>query len=139
MPKINNDDNKTTSIDVVLVSSLLKHVSAILYQIFIYHQMIALQKLWKMFFISFKKLFLLSRYSDFCIFVFPSFAPCQPLLKINLTVYCIISCLNKNLIVHFVWHLEMKKRYEIETLSIDRALNKEHFYGKIMQIISNKS
>ena len=58
----------------------LKLVSAIFYQIFISHQMIALQKLWKMLFISSKKLFLFSRYSDFCISVFPSFSPCQPLL-----------------------------------------------------------
>ena len=35
----------------------LKLVSAIFYQIFIFHQMIALQKLWKMFSISSKKLF----------------------------------------------------------------------------------
>ena len=50
----------------------LKLVSAIFYQNFIFHQMIALQKLWKMFFISSKKLFSFLRYLDFCIFVFPS-------------------------------------------------------------------
>ena len=33
-----------------------------------------------MFFISSKKLFLFSRYSIFCISIFPSFSPCQPLL-----------------------------------------------------------
>ena len=38
------------------------------YQIFISHQMIALQKLWKMFFISSKKLLSFSRYSTFCDF-----------------------------------------------------------------------
>ena len=40
-----------------------------------FHQMIPLQKLWKMFFISSKKLFSFSRYSDFCIFSssFPHF------------------------------------------------------------------
>ena len=43
----------------------LKLVSAIFYQIFISHQMIALQKLWKLFFISSKKLFLFSRYLSF--------------------------------------------------------------------------
>ena len=59
----------------------LKLVSVIFYQIFIFHQMIALQKLWKIFFISSKKLFLFSRYSNICIFVFPSFFPCQPLLQ----------------------------------------------------------
>ena len=59
--------------------SLLKLVSAVFYQIFIFHQIIALQKLGKMFFNSSKKRFLLLRYLNFCIFVFPSF-PCQPLL-----------------------------------------------------------
>ena len=50
----------------------LKLVSAILYQIFIFDQMIGLQKLWKKFFISSKNLFSFSRYSIFCNF-FPSF------------------------------------------------------------------
>ena len=50
--------------------------------------------------------------------------------KINLKVYDIINCLNKNLITHFVWYLEKEKSYDIETSSIDRVLNKEHFYGK---------
>ena len=57
----------------------LKLVSANFYQIFIFHQTIAPQKLWKMFFISSKKLFSFSKFSNFCIFVFPSFFPCQPL------------------------------------------------------------
>ena len=47
---------------------------SIFYQIFIFHQMIAFQKLWKMFFISSKKLFSFSRYSIFCIFIFPLFS-----------------------------------------------------------------
>ena len=47
---------------------------------FIFHQMIALQRLRKMFFISSKKLFSFSRYSSFCTSVFPSFSPCKPLL-----------------------------------------------------------
>ena len=59
----------------------LKHVSTIFYQIFIFHKMIALSKLWKMFLISTKKLFSLSRYSVFCVSVFHSFSPCQPLLQ----------------------------------------------------------
>ena len=59
--------------------------------------------------------------------------------KINLKVYDVIDCLNKNLITHFVWYLEKEKRYDIETLSIDGVLNKEHFYGKIMQKIFTKS
>ena len=51
----------------------LKLVSAIFYQICICDQMIALHKLWKMLFISSKKLFLFSRYWNFCISLFPSF------------------------------------------------------------------
>ena len=39
------------------------------------------------------------------------------------------NCLNKNLLTHFVWYPEKEKRYETENLSIDRVLNKEHFYG----------
>ena len=59
-------------------SILLKLVSAIFFQIFIFHCI--LQKLWKMFFILSKKLFSFLRYLNFCIFVFPSFFPCQSLL-----------------------------------------------------------
>ena len=80
------------------------------------------------------------------IFVFP---PCPLFLlvsycltawsKINLKVYDVVSCLNKNLITHFVWYLEKKKSYDIETLAIDTVLNKEHFYGKIMQKMCTKS
>ena len=61
------------------VFTLLKLVSDIFYQICTFHQLIALQKTWKMFFISPKKLFPFSRYSNFCISIFPSFSPCQPL------------------------------------------------------------
>ena len=35
----------------------------------------------KMFFISSKNLFLFSRYSDFCAFIFPFFFRCQPMLE----------------------------------------------------------
>ena len=59
--------------------------------------------------------------------------------KKNLKVYDIVSCLNKNLITHFVWYLEKEIRYDIESLSIDRVLDKEHFYGKIMQKMCTKS
>ena len=59
---------------------VLKLVSANFYQIVTFHQMIVLKKIWKMFFISSKKLFLFLKYSNFCISVFPSISPCQPLL-----------------------------------------------------------
>ena len=77
------------------------------------------------------------RSRDIEIFVFPS----SPLFlcashcfkdwsKINLKVYDIINCLNKNLITHFVWYLEKEKGYDIQTLSIDRVLHKEYFFCK---------
>ena len=117
----------------------LKLVSAIFSQIFIFHQIIALQKLWKMF-------FHLKRSFHSRDFVFP----CSPLFlpvshwfrgwsKINLKVYDVIICLTKNLITHFVWYLEKERRYDIETLFIDRVLNKKHFYGKIMPKTCTKS
>ena len=47
--------------------------------------------------------------------------------------------LNKNLITYFVWYLEKEKSYDVETLSIDKALNKVHFGGKIIQKMAPKS
>ena len=121
----------------------LKLVSAIFHQFYIFHQMIALQKLWKKIFISSKKLFSFLRYSNFCIFIFPYFFPVSHCFrgwfKKNLKVCDVITCLNKDLITHFVWYLEKEIRCDIETLSIDRELNKEHFYGKIMLKMCTKS
>ena len=128
----------------LLYFSWLKLVSAIFYEMFTFHQIVALQKLWKMFFISSKKLFSFSRCSNFCISTFPSFSSCQPMLerawsKINLKVYDVIKCLNKDLITHFVWYFEKVKRYDSKTLVIDTALNKEYFYGKIILKLCTKS
>ena len=58
--------------------------------------------------------------------------------KINLKDPDVINCLNKNLIKHFVWFLEKGKRYDIETLTIDTVLNKEHFYVEIIQKMCTK-
>ena len=49
--------------------------------------------------------------------------------KINLNVYHVSNCPNKNSITHSVWYLEKKKRYDSETLSINKLLNKKNFYG----------
>ena len=60
-------------VDIRQIQNILKLVSAILYQFFIFSpNFFTLQKLWKMLFISSKKLFSFSRYSNFCIF-FSSF------------------------------------------------------------------
>ena len=125
--------------DVPILS--LKLVPAIFHQFFIFNQIIALQKLWKMFFISSKKLILFSRYSNFCIslFLIPVSHCFRGWSNINLTVCDIINCLNQNLITHFVWYLRKEKRYNIKTLSVDRVLNKKHLYGKIMQKMCTKS
>ena len=40
---------------------------------------------------------------------------------------------------NFVWYLEKEAKCDIETSFIDRELNKEHFYEKIMQKMYNKS
>ena len=61
------------------------------------------------FYISSKKPFSFSRYSIFFISIFISFPSVSHCVrgwsKINLKVYDIINCLNKNLITHFVWYL----------------------------------
>ena len=125
-----------------LRSFYLKLVSAVFYQIFIFHQMIALQKLWKCFLFHLKSSF---RSRDIQVFIFPSsplFLPVSHCFrgwsKINVKVYDVINCL-KNLITDFVLYFEKEKRYGVETLSIDRILNQEHFYGKIMLKMCTKS
>ena len=71
------------------------------------------------------------------IFVFPSSLLSHPVShclggwsKINLKVCDTIKCLNKNLITHFAWYLGKGKRYDIETLPIDRVLKKSLFFWK---------
>ena len=51
--------------------------------------------------------------------------------KKNLNVYDVINCLIKNLMTHFAWYLEKEIRCDIETLSIDKVLNTEHFHDKL--------
>ena len=97
----------------------------------------------KKFFISSKKLFFSQ---DIQIFVFlPSHlffhvSHCfRSWSKKILKVYDVINCLNKKLITHFVWYLDKEIRRDIETLSIERVVNKEHFDRKIMQKMCTKN
>ena len=121
----------------------LKLVSAIFIKFLFFHQMIALQKLRKMLFSSSKKLFSFSRYSIFVFLSFPLFLPVghcfRGWLKINLKVYDVIHCLNKNSVTHFVWYLKKEKRNDIETLSIDIVSDKGQLYRKIMPKMCSKS
>ena len=125
-----------------MLNNHLKLASAIFYQIFIFHQIIALQKLWRISFISSKKLFSFLRYSIFVFRSSPLFFPVSHCFrgwsKKNLEVYGVINCLNKSL-THFAWHLEKEIRCDIETLTIDRVINKEHFYGETIQKMYTKS
>ena len=98
-----------------------------------------------------KNVFLFHLISSLCshdiqIFVFPSSPLFHPVSycfrgwsKINLKLYDAIKCINKNSITHFVSYPEKRKMYEIETLSIDRVSNKEHFYEKVMHQMFTKS
>ena len=65
---------------LLLLLTYLKLASPIFIIFLFFNQIIALQKLWKMLFMSSKKLFSFSEYSNFCNSVLPSFSPCQPLL-----------------------------------------------------------
>ena len=83
---------------------------------------------------------------DIQIFVFPSstlflsVSHCfRGWSKINLEIHGVINCLRNNVITYFVWYLEKEKSYDIETLSIDRVLNKKSFNGKIMQKLGSES
>ena len=124
-------------LDITLESQMrsksLKLVSAIFYQIFIFHHMIALQKLWEMF-ISPKKLFLFSRYSNFCNLSSPILSLSATALEVDsrkiLKVYDVVNGLNKNLVTHYVWYLEKEIRLDIETLPIDRVLNRTFLWKK---------
>ena len=96
-----------------LYAASLKLVSAILYQIFISHQMTSLKKYEKWLLFYLKSSF---RSRDIQFFVFlssPLFLPVSQCFrgwwKINLKVCDIINCLNKNLITHFVWYLKKEK------------------------------
>ena len=80
--------------------------------------LIALQKLWKIFLFHLKSSF---RSRDIQIFVYlssPLFFPVSHCFrgwsKKNLKIYDVINCLNKNLIIHFVWYLEKEKSCDIE-------------------------
>ena len=125
---------------IIYLYALLKLVPAMFYQIFIFNQIITLQKLWKMFFISSFRSWDIQIFVFLSALIFLSVSHCvRGCMKINLKVYDVINCLNKNLITHCVWYLGKEKRSDIETLSIDKVLNKEHFYDKIMQKMCTKS
>ena len=110
-------------------------MSAIFYHFFIFHQAIALQKLWKMFFLFHLKSFFRSQ--DIQVFVFPS----SPLFlrvshcfrawsKINLQVYNVISCLNMNLKNILFDILRMKKGMTLKLCPLIEYQIRNIFIGK---------
>ena len=100
-------------------------VSAIFIKFVFFHQMIALQKLWKMLFISSKKLFSFSRYSIFVFLSFPLFLPVGHYFrgwsKINFKVHDVINCPSKRSITFCLiswegkelWHWNLVHRWSI--------------------------
>ena len=117
-------------------------MTTIFSQFFIFHQMIALQKPWKRFFISSKKLFSFSRYPFFLFSSYPFFSAVSHCLrgwsKKNLKVYDVINCLSKNLVTHFIWYLKKEIGYDIKILSIF-VLNKYLIEYQIRNIRMEKS
>ena len=87
-----------------------------------------------MLFVSSKKLFSFSRYSNFCISDVPSLFPLGDCFrgwsKTNIKAYDVIKFLNKKLITRFIWYLEKEKRYDIESLSTDIVLDRGNLYEK---------
>ena len=118
---------ETNSIPRIRCFCTLKiiHLKLVPASFYFFHQTIPLQK-------TMKNVFLFHLRSSFCSWdihisvflpspLFLSGSHCfRGWSKINLKVYGVINCLNKNSITHFVWYLEKEKRYDIETLSIDR-------------------
>ena len=114
------------------------------HQIFIFSSNDSPSKTIKKCFLFHLKSFFRSRYIQIFVFLtFPLFrhvGHCfRGWLKINLKVHDVINCLNKNSITHFVWYLEKGKRYDFESLSIDRVSDEEHLYRKIMQKMCSKN
>ena len=109
-------------------------MSAISINFYFFHQMITLQKLWTMLFISSKKLVSISRYSFFVFMSSPLFLRVDHCFRVwsktNPKVHDVFNCLNKNSITQFVWYLGKEKRYNNETLSIDGVSNKNTFIEK---------
>ena len=50
-----------------------------------------------------------------------------------------MNCVNKNFITDFVWNLEKEKKYEIETLAIDRVLIKNVCIEKLYRKCAPKA
>ena len=100
------------------------------------HPIIALKKLWKILFVSSKKLFSFSRYSHFCISILTSFSFCQPLLEMtedkSQSLWC-HQLAKQEFKNTYCLILEKEARSDIEIWSSDAALSKKHFYGKSMQ------
>ena len=99
-------------------------------------------KLWKFFLFHLKSSLLCWDIQFFVFLSSPLFPPVsygfRLWSKINLKVHDIINCLNKKL-THFVWYLDNEKCHDIETVSLDRVWNKEHFHRKVMQKMCTKS
>ena len=91
--------------------------------IFCFYQITALKKLWKMLFISTRKLFSFSRYSIFCISLFPLFSSCLSLLE------KMINDKSYNL-----WHHQFAKQ-EFKNTYFDTLKRKVGLISKLGQLM----
>ena len=109
-------------------------MSAIFYQIFIFHQMIALQKLINVFHFIQKALFFVEIFKLFYFRLLLFFSLSTIAWEVDprkTLVYYVINYLNKDLVIwNFVWYFEREIRRDIEFLSIDRVLNRGTFLWK---------
>ena len=118
----------------------LKLVSTIFYQIYIFSPNDSPLKIMENVFYYIKKALFILKIFKFLCFCLPLFFSLSAIaLEIYPRKILVLWHLNKDFMTHFVWYHEKKIRCDIETLTIDRVLNKEHFYGKIMQKIMPKT
>ena len=131
----------STALSYLSAQSTLKLVSTIIYQIFIFTEWCSRHE--KCFLSLLKSSF---HSWDIQIFHFLSSPPFLLVTlcfsgwsKINMKVYDIFNCYNKNLITRFIWYSEKKKMYHIEIFSSDRILNKEHLWKSHRENVAPKA
>ena len=103
-----------------------------------FHQMIALQKLWNMLFISSKKLFLFPRYSRFCSFIpsFPHFPDWKGQIEVELFM---MSWIGLHEFADVIFGLTQKSLYIISSNLVRYITNKRIFLNLFCNLKSNWS
>ena len=100
------------------------------HQILFFHQMIALYKLWKMLFISSKKLFSFTRYLNFCNFSpsFPRFSDLKGKMKVS---QFMTSWTDLHKLSDVIFGITQKPLYITETWPGNTSLINEFFWASL--------